>query len=76
MTNKARDAAPELLEALVRLLAAHDANVAAGSLIATANQQAADQARAAIHLAGVGHERLGIRSHLSVNALGRHLRKD
>lgn len=37
-----------LLHALKRMLAAHDADVANGSLIAAGNSQAADEARAAI----------------------------
>ena len=46
-------AAPDLLAALKRLLAAHDADVAHGfenlsALVAGANEQAADQARRAI----------------------------
>ncbi len=41
-------AAPEMYEALKRLLAAHDADVKHGSLIALGNSAAADQARAAI----------------------------
>lgn len=41
-------AAPGLLAALKRMLAAHDADVAAGSLIAAGNMAAADEARAAI----------------------------
>ena len=41
-------AAPELLAALERMLAAHDADVEAGSLIAAGNGMAAAQARQAI----------------------------
>lgn len=41
-------AAPDLLAALRRMLAAHDADVEAGSLIAAGNGHAADQARRAI----------------------------
>lgn len=40
--------APKLLASLQRMLAAHDADVAAGSLIAAGNGQAAEQARAVI----------------------------
>ena len=38
----------ELAAALRRMLAAHDADVARGSLVAAGNSQAADQARAAL----------------------------
>lgn len=44
-------AAPELLQTLERLLAAHEADVANGSLIALGNQAAADQARKVINKA-------------------------
>ena len=41
-------AAPDMLAALERMLAAHDADVEAGSLIAAGNGMAAAQARQAI----------------------------
>lgn len=42
------NASPDLLAALERMLAAHDADVEMGSLIALGNEQAAEQARIAI----------------------------